>query len=89
MGETQGYMAEETRSWEESRKSQAGIVLDVFLRALASGSTFPFALYRQLAMVEVAARLATEAHLYGLSSSIGDLSEKKMKPNKLGLLGLG
>ena len=66
-------------------KSLLGTVLAVFLSAITCGATFLFALYRQLAMVEVAASLATGAELYFLSSSIGDLIEKKMEPNKFRL----
>jgi hypothetical protein len=41
-----------------------------------------FALYRHFAMVEVAASLAIGVELYFLSSSIGDLIEKKPEPSK-------
>jgi hypothetical protein len=50
--------------------------------ALTCGATFLFALYRQLAMVEVAASIAIGVQLYFLSSSVGDWIEKKEKPSK-------
>jgi hypothetical protein len=67
-------------------KSLVGTVVAVFLSAITCGATFLFALYRQLAMVEVAASLATGAELYFLSSSIGDVIENKLEPNKVRLL---
>jgi uncharacterized PurR-regulated membrane protein YhhQ (DUF165 family) len=66
-------------------KRHIGTVLAVFLSAITCGATFLFALYRQFALVEVAASLATGAQLYFLSSSIGDLIEKKLEPNRLRL----
>jgi uncharacterized PurR-regulated membrane protein YhhQ (DUF165 family) len=63
-------------------KNLVGRVIAVFLSAITCGATFLFALYRQLAMVEVAASLAIGVELYFLSSSIGDLIEKKPEPNK-------
>jgi uncharacterized PurR-regulated membrane protein YhhQ (DUF165 family) len=75
-------MIEESGSMEEWMRFQVATVLAVFLSAITCGATFLFALYRQLALVEVAASLATGAELYFLSSSIGDLIEKKPEPNK-------
>jgi uncharacterized PurR-regulated membrane protein YhhQ (DUF165 family) len=63
-------------------KNLVGRVIAVFLSAITCGATFLFALYRQLAMVEVAASLAIGVELYFLSSSIGDLIEEKPEPNK-------
>lgn len=63
-------------------KNLVGRVVAVFLSAITCGATFLFALYRQLAMVEVAASLAIGVELYFLSSSIGDLIEEKLEPNK-------
>jgi len=57
-------------------------VLGVLCSALTCGATFLFALYRQLAMVEVAASIAIGVQLYFLSSSVGDWIEKKEKPSK-------
>jgi hypothetical protein len=53
-------------------KSHAVLVVAVVLSAITCGVTFPFALYRQLALVEVAASMLTAVELYLLSSSIGD-----------------
>lgn len=64
-------------------KSHALLVITVLLSALTCGATFLFALYRQLALVEVAASIVTGVQLYLLSSSIGDLIEKKPVPNRL------
>lgn len=50
--------------------------------ALTCGATFLFALYRQLALVEVAASMVVGVELYFLSSSIGDWIEKKMEPSR-------
>jgi len=66
-------------------KSHIGTVVLTFLSAITCGATFLFALYRQFAMVEVAASLATGAELYFLSSSIGDLIEKKLQPSRFRL----
>jgi len=49
----------------------------IFLCAITCGATFLFALYRQFALVEVAASMATMVEVYFLSSSIGDLIEGK------------
>ena len=56
-------------------------IVVVLLSAVTCGATFLFSLYRQFAMVEVVASLATGAQLYFLSSSIGDLLEDKEKPS--------
>jgi len=67
-------------------KNVVGAVLAVFLSAITCGATFLFALYRQLALVEVAACLVLGVELYFLSASVGDVIEKKTEPNKLRLL---
>jgi len=53
----------------------------VLVSAITCGATFLLALYRQFALVEVAASLAIGVQLYLLSSSIGDLLEDKEKPS--------
>lgn len=63
-------------------KNHAGLVIAVLLSAITCGATFLFALYRQLALVEVAASIVTGVELYLLSSSIGDWIEKKPEANK-------
>lgn len=63
-------------------KSHVLTVLAVVLSALTCGATFLFALYRQLALVEVAASLVTGLELYFLSSSIGDWIEEKQRPSQ-------
>lgn len=63
-------------------KSHIGTVLAALCSALTCGATFLFALYRQLALVEVAACIVLGIELYFLSSSIGDWIEKKQKPSK-------
>lgn len=67
-------------------KGLIGSVVAVFLSALTCGATFLFALYRQLALVEVAACMTLGVELYLLSSSVGDLIEKKKELNKLRLM---
>ena len=67
-------------------KSHAGLVIALLLSAITCGATFLFALYRQLALVEVAASLAIGVELYLLSSSIGDWIEKKPEANRLRLV---
>lgn len=67
-------------------KSHAGVVIGVVLSAITCGVTFLFALYRQFALVEVAASLATGVELYLLSSSIGDWIDKKPQANLVRLL---
>ena len=52
------------------------------LLSILSGATFLFALYRQLALVEVAACMVLGVELYFLSSTIGDWIEKKLEPSK-------
>lgn len=56
-------------------------IVVVLLSTITCGATFLFSLYRQFAMVEVAASLATGAQLYFLSSSIGDVLEDKKEPS--------
>ena len=67
-------------------KTHARLVIVLLLSAITCGATFLFALYRQLALVEVAASLAVGVELYLLSSSIGDWIEKKPEANGLRLL---
>jgi len=61
----------------ELMKRNLGMVIAAFLCAVSCGVTFLFALYRQFAMAEVAASIATGIEVYLLSSSIGDLLEDK------------
>jgi VIT1/CCC1 family predicted Fe2+/Mn2+ transporter len=63
-------------------KNHIWTVLAAFFSALICGATFLFALYRQLALVEVAACIVLGVELYLLSSSLGDWIEKKEKPSK-------
>ena len=67
-------------------KSHAATIVAVFLSAITCGATFLLALYRQLALVEVAAMMAVGVQLYLLSSSIGDMLEGKPAPSKRRLL---
>src|SRR5271167_4928537 len=78
-------MIEVAKPPEESMKSHVGAVLAIVLSAITCGVTFLFALYRQLALVEVAASIVTGVELYFLSSAIGDLIERKLKPSKMRL----
>lgn len=61
----------------------------VLVSAITCGATFLLALYRQFALVEVAASLATAVQLYLLSSSIGDLLDDKEEPSRRRLAGGG
>jgi hypothetical protein len=71
-------------------KNHAGAVFAVLASAITCGATFLFALYRQLALVEVTASMVTAVELYFLSSSIGDWIEKKPRTNTLRtLIGVG
>jgi uncharacterized PurR-regulated membrane protein YhhQ (DUF165 family) len=63
-------------------KGHMAAVLAVFCSALTCGATFLFALYRQFALVEVAACIVLGVELYFLSSTIGDWIEKKLEPSK-------
>jgi hypothetical protein len=63
-------------------KSHVASVTGVLVSAISCGATFMFALYRQLALVEVAANLLVGVQLYFLSSSIGDGTEKKIEPSR-------
>jgi hypothetical protein len=67
-------------------KKHAVVVIGVLSSAITCGATFLLALYRQLALVEVAASLCTGVQLYLLSSSIGDWIEKKPRANQTKLL---
>jgi hypothetical protein len=67
-------------------KSHAVLVVAVVLSAITCGVTFLFALYRQLALVEVAASMVAVVELYLLSSSIGDWIEQKPQANQKRLL---
>jgi hypothetical protein len=62
-------------------KKHVMAIVVVLLSAIICGATFLFALYRQFAMVEVVASLATGAQLYFLSSSIGDVLEDQQEPS--------
>lgn len=62
-------------------KKHPVLVVAIIFSAIACGATFLLALYRQLALVEVAASLITGIELYLLSSSIGDWIEKKPQAN--------
>ena len=64
-------------------KRNLRVVLAALVSALACGATFLFALFRQFALVEVAASIATGLEVYFLSSSIGDLLEDRPEPNHL------
>jgi len=59
----------------------------VLVSAITCGATFLLALYRQFALVEVAASLAIGVQLYLLSSSIGELLEDKEEPSRRRLVG--
>jgi hypothetical protein len=61
-------------------------IIAVLLSAITGGATFLFALYRQLALVEVAASIAIGVQLYFLSSSIGDVLEDKDEPSHVRLV---
>lgn len=61
-------------------------IIAVLLSAIACGATFLFALYRQFALVEVAASMTIGVELYFLSSSIGDAPEDKDEPGSVRLL---
>lgn len=67
-------------------KRHAVLVAAVLLSAIACGITFLLALFRQFALIEVAASIVTGIELYLLSSSIGDWIEEKPQPNKRRLL---
>jgi MFS family permease len=67
-------------------KQHAVLVAAVLLSAIACGVTFLLALFRQFALIEVAASIVTGIELYLLSSSIGDWIEEKPQPNKRRLL---
>jgi type IV secretory pathway VirB2 component (pilin) len=61
-------------------------IIAVLLSAIACGTTLLFALYRQFALVEVAASIAIGVELYFLSSSIGDALEDKDEPSRVRLV---
>ena len=63
-----------------------GMVIVALLSAIACGATFLLGLYRQFALVEVAASIATGIEVYFLSSSIGDMLEDKEKINNVKLV---
>jgi hypothetical protein len=63
-------------------KGHLRAVLAVLCSALTCGGTFLFALYRQLALVEVAASIILGVQLYLLASTIGDWIENKTVPSK-------
>lgn len=63
-------------------KRHAWATVAVLCSALTCGGTFLFALYRQLALVEVAASIVLGVELYLLSSTLGDWIEEKEGPHK-------
>ena len=64
-------------------KPHLAAVLVTLAAALTCGATFLLALFRQFAIVEVAASLGTGVEVYLLSSSIGDLLEDKRPPSRV------
>jgi MFS family permease len=75
-------MIEGVEPREQRSRGHLAIVLAVLFSAISCGATFLFALYPQLALVEVAASLAVGVELYVLSASIGDWIEKKEAPSR-------
>jgi len=67
-------------------KKHVTTIIAVLLSAITCGATFLFALYRQFALVEVAASIAIGVELYFLSSSIGDVLEDKGEPSRVRLV---
>jgi hypothetical protein len=63
-------------------KKHARATIAVLCSALTCGGTFLFALYRQLALVEVAASITLGIELYLLSATVGDWIEEKENPHK-------
>jgi hypothetical protein len=63
-------------------RSHGWRVIAIVFSILTCGATFLFALYRQFALVEVAASMVVGVELYFLSSSIGDWIEKRMEPSR-------
>src|SRR3989442_13535180 len=57
-------------------------VLMSFVAALISGAIFVAALFRQYALVEVAASILTGLQVFFLSTAIGDLLDKKKKSHR-------
>ncbi len=58
-------------------------VLMSFAASVISGAVFVVALFRQFALVEVAASILTGLQVFFLSSAIGDLLEEKKEPNRV------
>src|SRR3974390_3268530 len=79
-------MVRRTKIRGGTMKNHALLVIAVLLSAITCGATFLFALYRQLAIVEVAASIVTGVQLYLLSSSIGDWIEQKPHASKRRML---
>ena len=65
-----------------SKLGYAGVAIAALCSAITCGVTFLFALYRQLALVEVAASIALGVELYFLSSAVGELIEKREAPKR-------
>ena len=63
-------------------RGYSAVAVCALLSAITCGVTFLFALYRQLALVEVAASIVLGVELYLLSASVGDWIEKNKAPNK-------
>jgi hypothetical protein len=57
-------------------------VLMSFVAAVISGVVFVVALFRQYALVEVAASILTGLQVFFLSSAIGDLLDEKKEPHR-------
>ncbi|MGB7434062.1 MAG: hypothetical protein WBR26_14730 [Candidatus Acidiferrum sp.] len=75
-------MSEQQTVDEKPIKGHVWRIFAVFCSALTCGATFLLALYRQLALVEVAASIVLGVELYFLAASIGEWIEKKSEPNK-------
>jgi hypothetical protein len=75
-------MEEEAKIQKEGGRAYRWVALCALLSAITCGATFLFALYRLLALVEVAACIVLGVELYLLSASVGDWIEKEKAPNK-------
>ena len=69
-------------SWHNPNSSHILTILMSLTASVISGAIFVFALFRQFALVEVAASLLTGLQVFFLSSAVADMLEKKKEPNR-------
>jgi hypothetical protein len=81
MGQNGGMVAAAERRGGAMKRHVLTVLMS-FVAAVISGAVFVVALFRQYALVEVAASILTGLQVFFLSSAIGDLLDEKKESNR-------